>query len=186
MSFVQWCFLFLSLLQFYILTISNVISGKEPTYNSTHSWCCKQCCPTRDNRSLAPRPNIPFSHIILYWINRSLPYLNNNEHLARKRQEYILKPLVSLNQGQNLWVRIPNQPSPSGICKMFYNMVYTSLCRVVCKMVWERFAEFLTAGLYDLICRRTFAEAFPGGFTTTLFHEALQKGFVEGFAEGFA
>ena len=55
----------------------------------------------------------PLSHsVTLFWIwtNQSLPYPNHFEHLARKRQVYIVMSLVWLDQGSNLWFQSPDLP----------------------------------------------------------------------------
>ena len=70
----------LCLLLFYTLVTSKVISGQELTSDSVHSWQLYSAATLR-NQAIST-----MTHSSPIIANQSLPYPNNAERLARKRQ----------------------------------------------------------------------------------------------------
>ena len=85
---------------FVVLHSSNtteVISGWAPTCDGAHSWRLLECCLTG---ILGHHHHDLVSHSVTL-SNQSLPYPNNVERQARKRQVSFFKLLIWLNQGLN-------------------------------------------------------------------------------------
>ena len=119
-----------SLLEFYILATSEVMSGLVPTCDSVHRWRIYSAAslggPGRQHHNI-------ISHLVIlswHWANQSLFYPNNAERLARKQQVSILKSLVSIDQDLNSWLRVTQSPKtgdkssthlaiPSGCVSMY-------------------------------------------------------------------
>ena len=84
------------LLELYVITFK-VIKGWRATCNNAHS--CRCCFPTG-------RLGHKYQHLISHsftlswhWSNKSSPYPNNAEPMAKKWQVSIFKSLVCLDQG---------------------------------------------------------------------------------------
>ena len=70
---------------------------------TVHIWGLYSVCQLRNQTTSTMTWYPTQSH---YTDNQSLPYVNNTEHLDRKRHVSVLKSLVWLDQGSNPWVRI--------------------------------------------------------------------------------
>ena len=84
---------------FYVLGTSTVISGQVPTCDSAHSYWIYSAGPLEDQATSTITWYPMHSHYPDTEPTSPYPNLIMAERLARKQQVYILKSLVSLDQG---------------------------------------------------------------------------------------
>ena len=86
---------------FYVLATSKVISGPVPACDSAHSWWLYSAARLGNQVTSTMTWYPPQSHYPDTVWHQSMPYPNNSECLARKRQVSIVKSLVWFNQSSN-------------------------------------------------------------------------------------